>query len=117
MLISFKNQKLMKKCSEIKRAIRAYGEVGGKLLVKRMNELSAATCLNDLVNLPQARCHELKGRSKGMFSVDLEYPYRLVFEPTDNPIPKKQDGGLDWKNIKSIKILGVEDTHDKKSDK
>ncbi len=62
--------------------------------------------------LPAPRCHELKGNRKGQLSVDLDHPYRLIFKPVEDPIPEKPDGGIDWKKVKSICIVGVEDTHE-----
>jgi hypothetical protein len=63
--------------------------------------------------LPQARCHELRGGSlKGCLSVDLDHPYRLIFVSAHNPKPAKEDGGLDWSKVTAITILGVEDTHE-----
>ena len=43
--------------------------------------------------------------------MDLEHPYRLLFVPADNPIPKREDGGLDWDRIKEIEIIEITDTH------
>jgi hypothetical protein len=62
-------------------------------------------------SLPQARCHELKGDRAGQLSVDLVHPYRLIFEPTV-PVPRKPDGGIDWKLVTAVTIIGVEDTHE-----
>ena len=53
-----------------------------------------------------------EGNFKGKLSVDLDGPYRLIFEPADDPIPRKEDGGLDWSRVRSIRILKIEDTHD-----
>jgi proteic killer suppression protein len=65
-------------------------------------------------NLPPARCHELtEGRrgNESQLSVDLDHPYRLIFVPGHNPIPRRPDGGLDWGMVTEIKIIGIEDTH------
>ncbi len=62
-------------------------------------------------NLP-GRCHELLYDRAGQLSLDLDRPYRLIFAPAHEPIPVKSDGGLDWKEVTAIKILGVEDTHE-----
>jgi proteic killer suppression protein len=59
------------------------------------------------------RCHELHGDSSGILSLDLDHPYRFLFEPANNPIPTKPDGGLEWNKITTIRILGIEDTHGK----
>ena len=63
-----------------------------------------------------ARCHELTGGKRGQqcqLSVDLKYPYRLIFVPDHDPIPRKPDEGLDWEQVDTIKILEVGNTHGK----
>jgi len=72
-----------------------------------MMELKAAISLDDFLRLPPARCHELTGNRKGQLSVDLEHPYRLVFIPANNPIPKTADGGLDWPEVTEIEIIEI----------
>ena len=57
------------------------------------------------------RCHELKGNREGKLAVNLGHPYRLIFEPANNPIPRKPDGGLDWTGVTAIRVLTVEDYH------
>lgn len=112
MVILFKTAKLKKECNNENPMIKRFGALRAKLLKRRLNELQAAASLNVLRFLPQVRCHELKGNRKGQLSVDLDHPYRLIFEPADNPIPKKPDAGLDWNKVTTIKIVGVEDTHE-----
>ena len=76
-----------------------------------MAVLRAAPFLADVpVNKPERR-HELTGNRRGTFAVDLKYPYRLVFEPAENPVPRKDDGGIDLERVISIRILKVEDYH------
>ena len=76
-----------------------------------MMELKAAENLSDISRLPPARCHELSGKRKGQFSVDLEHPYRLLFIVDNNPSPKREDGGLDWNGVTKIKVIEIADTH------
>jgi proteic killer suppression protein len=92
--------------------LKRFGALRSKLLKRRLNELQAADTLDLLRRLPQTRCHELKGNRKGQLSVDLDHPYRLIFEPADSPLPKKTDGGLDWNKVTKVMIIGVEDTHE-----
>jgi proteic killer suppression protein len=73
--------------------------------------LRAASVLEDLRHLP-GRCHELHGTRAGQLSLDLDHPYRLIFESANDPIPRKADGGLAWTEITAVLILGVEDTHE-----
>jgi len=47
-----------------------------------------------------------------MLAVDVVHPYRLIFDPANDPIPKKDDGGLDWTKVTAITVLAVEDYHD-----
>ncbi len=110
--IVYKTEKLAKECNEEKLLIRKHGPKQGALLKRRLNQLRASNNLEDLKNLPQMRCHELKGNLKGQLSVDLDGPYRLIFEAAHNPVPTKPDGGLDWKKVTEIRILGVADTHE-----
>ena len=82
-----------------------------KLLRRRLDEFRAAENLEIMRSLPQVRCHELKGNREGTLSVDLDHPYRLIFEPASTPIPRKSDGGLDWTKVTAIRVLTIEDYH------
>ncbi|MFA6541373.1 MAG: type II toxin-antitoxin system RelE/ParE family toxin [Bacteroidota bacterium] len=112
MEISFANRKLEKIFSDHKSLLREYGTIRAKLIKKRLAEFMAAETLSMLSTLPQVRCHELIGNRKGTLAVDLDHPYRLIFKPTDDPLPVKNDGGLDWNSVKSIKILEVVNYHE-----
>ena len=79
----------------------------------RLDELADADNLDVMRFLPQVYCHELKGNRAGQLAVKLDKGYRMVFEPADNPVPKKKDGGLDWTRVTAIRILELsEDYHD-----
>lgn len=90
---------------------RAFGERRSKLLRRRITDLQGASSLEDLRHLPQARCREPMGKRRGQLSVDLDYPYRLVFVPADFPVPIKTDGGLDWQRVSEVRILGIIDAN------
>jgi proteic killer suppression protein len=83
--------------------------------MQRLEELSACENLEIMNYLPQARCQLIQDR-KGQLSVDLEHPYRLIFIP-EPPFSSLSAGGLDRSSVKKIKIISVEDTHDKKRKK
>lgn len=82
-----------------------------KRVRERLSSLETAETLADMVYFP-GHCEELKGDLKGQLSLRLEGPYRLLFEVADSPVPVKEDGGLDWSLVTSIRILRVEDYHD-----
>lgn len=91
--------------------MRKQGQVRANKIRQRLDDLHAASNLGDMWTLP-GRCHELHGKQSGQLSLDLDGPYRLIFEPAINPVPVKQDGGLDWPKIDSVRVIGVENTHE-----
>jgi plasmid maintenance system killer protein len=107
----FKDKKLEKICNKHHVAVKAWGNEHAGLLRKRLDEMRDAENLAVLMKIPQARCHQLKGDLKGTFSVDLRNPYRLIFEPANDPLPGLPNGGIDYMRITIIRILGKEDTH------
>ena len=90
--------------------IRRHGDRRARIIRRRLDDLRAATVLEDMRSLP-GRCHELRGDRAGQLSLDLDYPYRLIFEPANDPTPHKANEGLDWTKITAVEIVGVEDTH------
>jgi len=109
--IAFKTTKLRKIFEAEKELIRVYGELRGKKLSRIMSFLRAASCLENVPSEKPFRRHELTSNRKRQFSVDITKNYRLIFEPYNNPLPIKEDGGLDLKKIDRIKIIEVEDYH------
>jgi plasmid maintenance system killer protein len=109
--ILFQNGKLARVFNNDSQLKQKYGE-RAKFLKLRFYQMSAVGNLEELRSLPQMRCHELKGNREGTLAIDVGHPYLLIFEPANDPIPRKIDGGLDWTNVTAIKILGVEDYHD-----
>jgi len=57
------------------------------------------------------RCHELKPNRAGTFSVDVKQPYRLLFKSIEDPTTQHSDERERWQAIKTIEIVGIEDTH------
>jgi plasmid maintenance system killer protein len=110
--ILFQDRKLAKVCNDQSLLIRRYGELRAKLLRRRLDEFRAADNLEIMRSLPQVRCHELKGNREGTLAVNLDHPYRLIFEPANDPIPRKPDGGLNWTAVTAIRVLAIEDYHD-----
>jgi len=111
MVIYFKTKRLQKICSNINESIKKLGSKMARKLQQRLMELKAASCLADISKVPPPRCHQLSSDRSGQLSVDLEHPYRLLFIPANDPIPVKQDGGLDWAKVTEIEIVEIVDTH------
>jgi len=111
--LTFANKKLMKQMNEGKAMVRVHGPKRAKCLQIVLVSLRAAPNLGTFAPpySPPHRCHELKGNLKGQLSLDLDHPYRLLFEPINEPLPTRPEGGLDWQNVTAIRIKGVENTH------
>lgn len=108
--ISYRDRRLEKLGNDSRHAIRKLGDVQARRLRRRLDDLGAASNLEEMRRLP-GRCHELTGNLAGVFSLDLEHPMRLLFIPQDDPPPTKPDGGLDWRAVEAVEILAIEDTH------
>ena len=110
--ISFQSRKMAKEFNEHTQLVRRHGARRAKLIRRRLDELRAAETLEVMRTIPGARCHELHQNLAGKLAVNLDQPYRLIFEPAHDPVPTKDDGGLDWTRVTAIRILSVEDYHE-----
>lgn len=109
--IVFRNSKFEKECNDQRLLGKKHGADRAKRIRRRLDDLRAASVLEDMRNLP-GRCHELIQNRAGQLALDLDHPHRLVFEPANDPIPTKPDSGLDWTKVTAVIIIGVEDYHE-----
>lgn len=109
--ILIKERGFGRQCNQQSELVRAEGARRAQLIRARLDALYAATCLEELRNVP-GPLHELKGDRKGQLSFDLDHPYRLILVPNHEPVPSTEDGGMDWARLTAVKILGIEDTHE-----
>ena len=109
--ITFRSTKLEKCFNSQKSLVREYGKANAKKIAIRMQVLAAAPNLAAIPTVPPDRCHELTGDRPGQFAVDLLHPFRLLFRPSQSPMPVKEDGGIDLRRVTAIEILVVEDYH------
>ena len=111
MKLHYKNKKLEKSVASLSVLSATYG-TRAKLVNQRKCELQAAPTLETMRCIPAANCHVLKGDRKGTLAVDVSGNYRIIFEPWHDPIPQKNDGGLDWRQVTEIRIIAIcEDYH------
>jgi len=107
--IKYKNGKLEKLCLISKAADRELGPRSAQKLRTRLAEIDAGSSVAELI---AGRPHPLKGKRLGGFAVDLTGGHRLVFQPSANPPPLRDDGGIDWSSVKSVTIIFIGDYHD-----
>ncbi len=109
--IYFKTRKLQKLFNSERELKKEFGEKHARKIMRRLAVLHAAPTLAHVPHQPPDRRHELIGKDKGTYAVDTEQPYRLIFEPNHDPMPTKDDGGIDISKVTSVTILKVEDYH------
>ncbi len=110
MEISYKSRKLEKQLTDPREMAKSFGQLARKVN-QRLKDLTDADNLAIMKTIPAARCHELTGDRKGELAVDVSGNYRMIFEPFHEPIPKKEDGGLNWEDVIKIQINEIEDYH------
>ncbi len=111
MNILFRNKSFEKECNENKLLIKRRGKPQARKIRQRLDDMAASETLEVLGKICP-RCHELSGDHGGQLSLDLDGQWRFIFVPADNPPACKPDGGIDWKNVRTIEIIGIEDTHE-----
>ena len=111
MEITFATSKLHKIFNNESHLIKEYGKENGRIIMRRMVVLKAARNLEQVPHRKPERRHELSGKRKREFAVDLKHPFRLVFHPNHDPIPLKEDGEIELRLVTSIVIIRVEDYH------
>lgn len=111
MHIIFASGRLLKICTDPRTRQQRLGKERGTKVSLRLAQIHASTTLQDLATLPQARFHQLTKNRDEQFSVDLDGPYRLIFEVLDDPVPRLPDGGIDLAQVRGIRILEIADPH------
>ena len=106
MKIYFKDKKLEKLCNNPVKLVKTMGAIRAEKLQQRLDDLE------DTRNLP-GHYHELVGNRKGQWACDLDQPYRLIFEPTEKPIPTDENGKFIWNEITIIDIIEITNYHGK----
>ena len=101
MILGFKNKKEEDLYGSEGALTGVFGARMARKIIQRINELQAA---DNPQHLPRnARFHEHNGKRKGLFSVDLVHPFRLIVLPTCEYVT--------WVEITSIQIYEVMDPH------
>lgn len=111
MEITFKTRKLEKSFSSDGALIKAYGAQRAKKIKQRYREMQASATLADLAKIPAAYLHPLTGGRQGQWAVKVTGNGRLCFILEHNPLPLKEDGGIDMEAITDICIIEIVDYH------
>lgn len=109
--IDFATTKLERQFNSRKELVKVHGPERAKAIMKRMAQLVAADNMGHLRGAP-GRCHALTGNYAGMFTLDLDGPYRLFFRPSNDPVPLLDDGSVNWSMVTSVTVIEVSDPHE-----
>ena len=110
MRIFYRNRKLQGLCENSRKAAQKLGPDSAKQLQARLIDIRAAA---NVAELPRTGApHALVGDRRGQFAMRLAGGKRLVFESGQDPVPKKEDGGIDWARITAIIVVEIGDYHD-----
>jgi proteic killer suppression protein len=110
MEIYFGTNKLAKILNDGEKIVKKYGAVAAKIIMQRLDDMAAADNLQTLMQLP-GRHHALKGERKGQFACDLGHPYRLIYEPANEPLPIDDTNALIYEKVTIIEIIEITDYH------
>ena len=110
MNLKFSDNKLEKYANNDRTGSKKLGEKRFKKYKQRLDQLKASKTLED-VRFQPGRFHELTSDRKGQWACELDHPYRLIFEPQENPIPIDSDGKYIWVEIKGVEIIEIDDYH------
>ena len=113
MNIRFSNKKLEKTVNDDRLLFKEFGKLRAVKIRLRLTQLDDATTLEDVRNLSE-NYHELTSNRKGQWACDLDQPFRLIFEPQEDPIPTDEHGRTLWIEIRGIEILEITNYHKEK---
>ncbi len=109
MKINFRDKKVREMCEKQAVAVKKLGDTCARKLRSRLDDLEAAAQVTDLV---AGNPHQLKGDRASQYALDLAGGYRLVFEPDHDPVPRHEDGGINWSQVSIVCIEFIGDYHD-----
>jgi proteic killer suppression protein len=109
--IAFRTRKLEKTFDSAGELQKAFGARMAKVMMIRLAVLKAARNLALVPTTRPDRRHQLRADRDEQFAVDLVHPHRLVFEANHDPLPRKDDGGIDVERVTAITIIEVIDYH------
>lgn len=96
------------------KCLRSFGDLIGRLILRRVAELRAAICLEDLKNAP-GRHEELKENRKLQLSCRLDASRRLIYAPYGDKSNYIENNSLVWQKVKAVEIIEACDYHEKKN--
>lgn len=100
MKVTYEN-KIEKKLESESAIKKNFGKLAGKIIV-RLSLLFAASCLDDIPNIPPTRRHKLTGNYKNCWGIEIEKNWRIIV----------RSNSTDCESLKEIKYITIVDIVD-----
>lgn len=111
MQILFVDNKLKKAFDSARNLKRKFGSHRADKIEQRLSLLRIVPSLSMVPKTPPERMHKLSGSLNAQFAVDISRNFRMVFTPAQEPLPRREDGGIDLEQVTSVVILEIVDYH------
>jgi len=86
MELRYKNRGLEKICNCLSEAEKKHGTVMAELIHMRIDQLTSAESVEQMIMDKIGKTHKLKGKRKNTYAMNLIQPFRLVFEIKENGV-------------------------------
>lgn len=86
MKIEYKTKKLERVCTNYSEAEKEHGSEMAEKIHQRIVEMDAVSSVETMLEFGICRCHQLKGKRKNQYAVELIHPFYLVFEEQEQEI-------------------------------
>lgn len=98
MKTEFKNSQIRKVCTDASAAEKKYGLRMAEKIQLRIDQIHAASSIEEMIQFRIGRCHPLHQNRKSKYALDLVHPMRLILEKKGS-------------EIEVVMIIEIEDYH------
>lgn len=110
MEVTYASSRLQKELNEEKKLNAAFGTNAGNVK-KRHSQVTAADNAGQLFKLPGS-WHVLSGGEQ--IASHVSPNHRFIIIQAMNPVPRKDDGSVDWNKVTSVKVTAANEDYHKK---
>ena len=106
MVITFATASLRKLVNDKGKLVRRFGKECADLIRRRLDDMDAAENLAAMKKVHQ-RTHPMTGNLKGLISMDVKHPKRLLVRPLNGFV----GAGANWERVTAVEVVDIRDTH------
>lgn len=111
MQLGYATRKLERLCTSSKELAKTFGAEVGRAVGVTIFALENFTSLETVPTDRPFRRHLLEGRRKGQWSVAVKNGVCICLAPDHDPVPKRDDGGVDLQSVTRVTVTYVGDYH------